>query len=123
MTNQLDSDITDLARLPHVAALQDVAALFYEKGWTVGTSGNFSVVLAHDPLRLLITASGKDKRHMDADDFLVVDEQGKLVSDARNSPSAETMLHIALAKLPGVGSILHTHSVWSTLLSDIYFLK
>lgn len=121
MTKQLDSDISDLTVPTHAAALQDVAGLFYDKGWAVGTSGNFSVVLSHDPLRLLITASGKDKRCLAADDFLVVDEHGKPVSDSRHKPSAETMLHIALARMPDVGAVLHTHSLWSTLLSDIYF--
>ena len=28
------------------------------------------------------------------------------------------MLHVILAELPDVGSILHTHSVWGTLWSD-----
>jgi methylthioribulose-1-phosphate dehydratase len=31
------------------------------------------------------------------------------------------MLHVVLAELPDVGSILHTHSVWGTLLSDYHF--
>ena len=31
------------------------------------------------------------------------------------------MLHVVLAELPEVGSVLHTHSVWGTLLSDHYF--
>ena len=28
---------------------------------------------------------------------------------------------IVLAELPDVGAVLHTHSVWGTLLSDRYF--
>ena len=31
------------------------------------------------------------------------------------------MLHVVLAELGNVGSILHTHSPWGTLLSDYYF--
>ncbi len=35
--------------------------------------------------------------------------------------SAETLLHVVAAKQPNVGAVLHTHSIWSTLLSDLYF--
>ena len=35
-------------------------------------------------------------------------------------PSAETGLHLVLTRQPGVGAVLHTHSVWGTLLSDIF---
>ena len=31
------------------------------------------------------------------------------------------MLHVVLAELPSVGCVLHTHSVWGTLLSDYFF--
>ncbi|HKD37998.1 MAG TPA: methylthioribulose 1-phosphate dehydratase, partial [Pirellulales bacterium] len=30
----------------------------------------------------------------------------------------ETLLHVSIAKQPGVGAVLHTHSIWGTLLSD-----
>jgi methylthioribulose-1-phosphate dehydratase len=35
--------------------------------------------------------------------------------------SAETLLHCQAASRLGAGAILHTHSVWSTLLSQHYF--
>jgi methylthioribulose-1-phosphate dehydratase len=31
------------------------------------------------------------------------------------------MLHVILARRPDVGAILHTHSIWSTILSQRYF--
>jgi methylthioribulose-1-phosphate dehydratase len=103
-----------------VEALRDVAALFYQFGWSRGTSSNYSIVLGRDPFRLLLTASGKDKRRLKPTDFVVVDESGKPVAPTNEKPSAETGLHIVVARQRHVGSVLHTHSVWATLLSDYY---
>ena len=35
-------------------------------------------------------------------------------------PSAETLLHLAVVRVTGAGAVLHTHSVWSTILSDYH---
>jgi methylthioribulose-1-phosphate dehydratase len=103
-----------------VAGLRQVGELFYSRGWSVGTSSNYSVRLSHDPLRLLITASGKDKGRLGEHDFVVVDETGRPVDPTQPKPSAETLLHVVAAQLPNVGAVLHTHSVWATMLSDLY---
>lgn len=101
-------------------ALGDVGRLCYDKGWSYGTSSNYSVVHAREPLRILITASGRDKGRLGADDFTLVDENGAAVSSDLPKPSAETLLHIAAAQHAGAGAVLHTHSVWGTLLSERY---
>jgi methylthioribulose-1-phosphate dehydratase len=94
---------------------------FYRRGWVMGTSGNFSSLISRDPLRLCITASGNAKGELDSSHFVELDEQCKVVSGA-GRPSAESLLHIALYRLlPDAGSILHTHSVWGTILSDEFF--
>lgn len=87
------------------------------RGWCLGTSGNFSVTLDRDPLRLLITLSGRDKGRLTADDLVVVGADGSPV-DGAGAPSAETLLHCALAQEVGAGSVLHTHSVAGTLLGE-----
>ena len=33
-------------------------------------------------------------------------------------PSAEARLHLEIVRVRGAGAVLHTHSLWSTLLSD-----
>ena len=33
-------------------------------------------------------------------------------------PSAEASIHLAIARARGAGAVLHTHSTWSTILSD-----
>jgi methylthioribulose-1-phosphate dehydratase len=117
--NPLDESIR--RALPsHVEALRDVGTLFYHWGWSFGTSSNYSVVLSREPLLLLLTASGKDKRRLGPGDFVVVDGDGKAVEPATQKPSAETMLHVAIARQTDARSVLHTHSVWGTVLSDLH---
>ncbi len=102
-----------------VEGLRDVGRLFHGFKWSLGTSSNYSLVLQRDPLRLLLTSSGNDKRLLREGDFVVVDDQGRsLVDPGHGKPSAETGLHLLLAELPDTGAVLHTHSVWSTLLTD-----
>ena len=38
----------------------------------------------------------------------------------QGKPSAETGLHLAIVRTRGVGAVLHTHSLWSTILSDAH---
>jgi methylthioribulose-1-phosphate dehydratase len=102
------------------AALREIGRMFHQRGWSLATSSNYSVVVGADPLRLLLTASGKHKGELTEHDFVMVDERGAAVEPDSPKPSAETLLHCVLAKLPGVGSILHTHSVWGTVLSDVH---
>jgi methylthioribulose-1-phosphate dehydratase len=99
--------------------LCELGAFFHDKGWSYGTSSNYSAVLSRNPLRLLITASGRDKSRLTARDFVIVDETGMPLSPGMAKPSAETHLHV-VASLAGAGATLHTHSVWGTLLSDLY---
>ena len=90
---------------------------FHSRGWALGTSGNYSAVLQRQPLRLLITASGRDKSALSQKDFLEIDQHGRVLKGT-GKPSAETFLHLAVVRARRAGCVLHTHSVWSTLLSE-----
>lgn len=46
-----------------------------------------------------------------------IDQNGKAVVGSRR-PSAETLLHLAIIRNTAAGAVLHTHSVWSTMLSE-----
>jgi methylthioribulose-1-phosphate dehydratase len=111
-------------RTPGLArALAETSHRFYARGWALGTSGNFSVLASRDPFRLAITASGRDKRTLRPTDIVIVNDDGRLVSNgakAKGRPSAETLLHVTIARRRQAGAILHTHSVWSTILSDAH---
>lgn len=100
--------------------LIDIGSLFYQRRWSVGTSSNYSIRLREKPLRVLITASGKDKGALTTDDFVEVDDLGQRLGQGEAQPSAETMLHVVALAQPGLQAVLHTHSVWSTILSDRY---
>ncbi|HUG54960.1 MAG TPA: methylthioribulose 1-phosphate dehydratase [Vicinamibacteria bacterium] len=96
--------------------LASVARSAHLRGWAMGTSGNFSAVLESEPLSLLITPSGADKGAVRGEDMVRVDASGRAGGGGR--PSAETALHLAVVRARGAGAVSHTHSVWSTLLSE-----
>ncbi len=100
------------------AELAAVGRRFYARGWALGTSGNFSAVVSRRPLRLAITASSVPKGALRVADILECDWRGAVVGRRAARPSAETRLHLEVVKRRGAGAVLHTHSVWSTILSD-----
>jgi len=103
----LSERITELGRQAH------------HRGWVLGTSGNFSAVVSRQPLRLAITASGVDKGRLGPAQVLEIDGEGRSIG-GNGRPSAETSLHLAVVRARGAGSVLQTHSPWSTLLSDVH---
>ena len=94
-----------------------LARACYGRGWVVGTSGNFSAVVSDEPFRLAVTASGLHKGELAPEHVVCVDAEGILVEGA-GRPSAETSLHLAIARVRGGRVMAHTHSVWGTLLSQ-----
>lgn len=121
LTKQDGNSLSDRARFSHVAGqLAEIGRGFYARGWVLGTSGNLSAVVWRDPLQLAITSSGVDKGELASDDILLIDAHGEVL-DGTGRPSAETMLHLSVVKLRGAGAVLHTHSVWSNILSDACF--
>jgi len=106
-----------------IDGLRGIGREFHARSWSLGTSSNYSVVASRDPLELVITASGKDKSSLGPDDFVRVDAAGRVIDGSARKSSAETLLHCLIADLvPAlgggpVGAVLHTHSVWSTVLS------
>ena len=115
---------TDVISPPDIVSaidgLREVGREFHARGWSVGTSSNYSVVISREPLELLVTASGKDKGNLQTTDFVRVDADGQPTFGGQPKSSAETLLHTVLASQPNVGAVLHTHSVWTTLLSQLY---
>ncbi|HMJ09045.1 MAG TPA: methylthioribulose 1-phosphate dehydratase [Pyrinomonadaceae bacterium] len=110
------------AKLPkHAQELANVGGEFYQRGWTLGTSGNFSMLLARKPLRICVTASGIEKSDLDETNFLELDDDAEILHGF-GKPSAETLLHLTMYRfLPRARAILHTHSIWGTILSDVFF--
>ena len=108
------------ARFRELAAgLAEAGRNFYARGWVLGTSGNFSAVVTAEPLRLAITSTGLDKSALAAAQFLEIDERARVVR-GEGRPSAEAHLHVAIVRARGAGAVLHTHSVWSSIVSEAF---
>jgi methylthioribulose-1-phosphate dehydratase len=101
------------------ATLAELGRYFYSRGWVLGTSGNFSAVIQHEPLRLAITSSGVDKGALTAGQILQIDADARVVAGS-GRPSDEARLHTAVVRSRGAQAVLHTHSVWSTILSEAH---
>ncbi|HKR61807.1 MAG TPA: methylthioribulose 1-phosphate dehydratase [Pyrinomonadaceae bacterium] len=108
------SDFTGFA-----ATLAATAKALHARGWLLGTSGNLSAVVQREPLRLAMSPSGVDKGELSAEQILLVDEDARVI-DGAGKPSDETLLHLEIVKLRQAGAVLHTHSVWNTILSDLF---
>jgi methylthioribulose-1-phosphate dehydratase len=100
--------------------LAELGRDFHRRGWVLGTSGNFSAVVEREPLRIAITASSLDKSRLLPEHILEVGSDGRVIKPTQGRPSAETLLHVAIVQNRGAGAVLHTHSVWSTILSDYH---
>jgi len=98
------------------STMAELGREFHVRGWVLGTSGNFSAVLHREPLCLAITSTGSDKGHLSVGQILELDET-LTVFRGEGRPSAETALHVAIVLRRQAGAVLHTHSVWSTVLS------
>jgi methylthioribulose-1-phosphate dehydratase len=96
--------------------LADEAARYASMGWMRGTSGNLSVVLDRDPLRLAVTASGLDKGELTADDHVEIDALGEPVGPG--VPSAEAGLHARIAAVSGAGAVVHVHALAPVLAGE-----
>jgi methylthioribulose-1-phosphate dehydratase len=125
---------TALDRAGRVLATE--SARYAAAGWMQGTSGNLSVVLHREPLRLAVTTSGRDKATLAPDDVVAVDERGTAVADQPHPdrvPSAEAGLHARIAAVAGAGAVVHVHVLAAVLaaerwpegvpLSDLEMLK
>lgn len=99
------------------ARLVGLGRELHARGWVLGTSGNFSEVVSRRPLRLAITPSGAHKGALEPERILEVAGDGT-VSRGEGLPSSETAVHLAVVRSLEAGAVVHTHSVWATLLSE-----
>jgi methylthioribulose-1-phosphate dehydratase len=67
-----------------------------------------------------MSPSGVDKGELCAEQLLSIDENARIVGQQGGKPSDESLLHIRIVKERGAGAVLHTHSIWNTILSDLY---
>ena len=86
--------------------LADTCARLYNRGLTVSAGGNMSVRLNDD--EILITPSGRNKGMLNESDMIVVDMEGKPLTEGK--PSIETFMHLALYKgNQETNAVIHCH--------------
>ena len=86
--------------------LADTCARLYNRGLTVSAGGNMSVRLNDE--EILITPSGRNKGLLNEGDMIVVDMEGKPLTDGK--PSIETFMHLALYKgNTETNAVIHCH--------------
>ncbi|MEN8172435.1 MAG: class II aldolase/adducin family protein [Chloroflexota bacterium] len=107
MTNKIKTDLKQL--------VVNTGVTMVEERLTVGTWGNFSV---RDPETNLIyiTPSGMNYRELNPDDIVVLDRSVNIV-DGFRVPSIEKLMHISIYNArPDVNAVIHTHSLFSSVL-------
>ncbi|MEE9198346.1 MAG: class II aldolase/adducin family protein [Dehalococcoidia bacterium] len=100
-------------------AVADAARKMLARGLVAGTAGNVSLRLGQQGgSRLLaITPTGQPYEEMTAADIIVIDFEGDVV-EGEGNPSSESLTHIAIYDArPDVGSVIHTHSVYASVLA------
>ncbi len=94
--------------------LADIVRGAYQRGWTLGTSGNFSAVVGTEPLQLLITPSGADKGTAAGDTHSV---WSTLLSDA-SAPAGGLAIE-GYEMLKGLrGVTTHAHREWLPIIEN-----
>jgi methylthioribulose-1-phosphate dehydratase len=102
--------------------IAEIGRRFYARGWALGTGGNYSCLVSSPPLLVAVTASAVHKGNLTANEVLLIDENAAPVGNTSLKPSAECLLHVEIInrRMPAAGAVLHTHSIWNTVLSDFF---
>lgn len=95
---------------------------YNQKGWSPATSTNYSFKPSKRNDVMYVSRSGVDKSLFSASDFISIDKNGIPTDENKDAvPSAETLIHCVLYKLfPETAVILHSHSVYPVLISQIH---
>lgn len=98
------------------SAIIDAGRRLDARGWAMGGAGNYSARL--DDGTFAVTVSGRHKGHLQPDDIMRVDADGRSLDGRR--PSAETLAHVAIYRTrPTANAVLHTHSVPAVVLGRL----
>lgn len=100
---------------PQADILIDVCRRAYQKGYTAGTEGNFSLRISED--RFLITPSGLNKGLITTADLVVCGMNGEKI-EGIHQPSSEAKIHTMIFQNRNdINAICHTHPVFVTTFS------
>lgn len=118
----IENNLDNILDKEKAAVLAALVRAWNSKGWSPATSTNYS--FRNDAQYIAISKSGIDKAVFSAEDFLLLDLEHEALAEAYPKEvrsSAETGLHTILYKVnPKIQAVVHTHSVYNTILSDAY---
>ncbi|MCL6452075.1 MAG: methylthioribulose 1-phosphate dehydratase [Alicyclobacillus sp.] len=104
------------------AQVVELADRFARKGWLPATSGNLSVRVS-GTTDFCVTRSGADKQRLATADVLWLDASGQPREATAYRPSAETVVHQRLYAALDCGAIVHVHTVFNNLASELWFQR
>ena len=94
--------------------LAEVCKLLYDRNLTVSAGGNMSLRL--NEKEFVITPSGRNKGLLRPEDMVLMNMNGRALSDGK--PSMEKGFHIALFKANSeTASVIHCHPLYCTALA------
>ena len=93
--------------------------LMLERGLTKGTGGNISVIDRQEGLMASSPAAGDDPE-MRPEDVALLDLEGRQV-EGNYAPSSEWEMHLlCYLRRPDIGAVVHTHSLYATVLACLH---
>jgi methylthioribulose-1-phosphate dehydratase len=97
-------------------SLAETIRAYHLKEWSPATSTNYSF---KEDGQIWVSRSGVDKANFNAEDFIPIDSNGKVMSPFEElKPSDETLIHLLIYRLfPETKVILHSHSKNPVLIS------
>lgn len=96
----------------------EYSRLLSQKGYTVGTGGNTSMLIEGENL-VAITPTSMDYFGIHVDDICIVDFNMNLL-EGKFKPSIETEMHIEVYKhRQDVNAIMHTHQIYASIFALI----
>lgn len=91
----------------------------FERGLTIGTSGNISVFNRKEGL-YAISPSSMDYFVTKTEDIVIMDLEGKVVDGIRKPSSEHCMHRIFYKNRDDINSVMHTHSKYAAAVSCLY---
>lgn len=96
--------------------LKTICDLAYSKGLINGFDGNFSLRMSED--RILITPANCHRGLLREEDFIVVNLDGKVLSNNGKEPTFDLYIHLAVyKKRPDVHAFIHGHPITAVSLT------
>lgn len=105
-----------------IEELVSTVSFLHQRGWAPATSSNYSI---RDPEsgKKFISQSGIDKGAFNGSHLLQIHPGGEPVEGEIRIPSAETLLHVMLYDNIEINCVLHTHSIYGTIVSKYFSME